>query len=223
MKTKEIAFPLSSVIRLVVVFTLATTATAQVPSATPDQRGIGVESRGQNQTSATNQQGKEAKPELVLQTGYSNFFGATRLVFSPDGRLLATATFRSSTIKLWDTATGRELRNLSGGRQSGVSMSPVVAFSGDSRLVAAAAGSNAVKVWDVATGREVQTLTAGEGGMASSLVGVSFIAFSGNDRIVTISDSVRVWDVATGKELNTIAASGAVGAMALAGSEGGVA
>jgi WD40 repeat protein len=54
-------------------------------------------------------------------------------------------------------------------------MSPVVAFSGDSRLIAAAAGSN-VKVWDVATGREVQTLTAGEGGMASSLVGVSFIA-----------------------------------------------
>ena len=43
MKTKEIvAFPLSSVIGLVVVLTFATTATAQVPSATPDQRGIGV-------------------------------------------------------------------------------------------------------------------------------------------------------------------------------------
>jgi hypothetical protein len=96
MKTKEIAFPLSSVIALVVVLTLSTSAFAQVPSATPDQRGIGVESRGQNQTSATNQQGKEAKPELVLQTGYSNFFGATSLVFSPDGRLLATATFAAA-------------------------------------------------------------------------------------------------------------------------------
>ena len=117
MKTKEIvAFPLSSVIRLVVL-TLATTATAQVPSATPDQRGIGVQSSGQNQTSATNQQGKEAKPELVLQTGYSNFFGATRLVFSPDGRLLASATFRSSTIKLWDTASGRELHQVDEGRR----------------------------------------------------------------------------------------------------------
>ena len=28
---------------------------------------------------------REAKPELVLQTGYNNLFGATRLVFSPDG------------------------------------------------------------------------------------------------------------------------------------------
>ena len=225
MKTKDIdAFlRLSSVIRLLIVLTLTTSAIAQVPSATPDQRGIGVQSSGQNQTSATNPQGKEAKPELVLQTGYSNFFGATRLVFSPDGRLLATATFRSSTIKLWDTATGRELRNLSGGRQSGVSMSPIVAFSGDSRLVAAAAGSNAVKVWDVATGREVQTLTAGEGGIASSLMGVYFIAFSANDRIVTISDSVRVWDVGSGKELSTISASDALGSLALAGSEGGVA
>ena len=54
----------------------------------------------------------------MLQTGYNNFFGATRLVFSPDGRLLATGTFRSSTIKLWETATGRELRNLSTGGQN---------------------------------------------------------------------------------------------------------
>ena len=69
----------------------------------------------------------------------------------------------------------------------------------------------------------MQTLTAGEGGIASALGGVYFIAFSANDRIVTISDSVRVWDVATGKELSAISASDALGSMALAGSEGGVA
>ena len=187
-----------------IVAGLTTKSLGQVPSPTPDSRGVGVQSSGPSTSSNATQQAKEAKPELVLQTGYSNFFGATRLVFSPDGRLLATATFRSSSIKLWDTATGRELRNLSGGRQSGMSISPYVAFSGDSRLVAAAAGSNAVKVWDVASGREVQTLTAGDGGIASSIVGVYFIAFSSNDRIVTISDAVRVWDVTTGKELSSI-------------------
>jgi len=62
----------------------------------------------------------------VLQTGYNNFFGATRLVFSPDGRLLATGTFRSNTIKLWDTTSGRELRNLSSGKQSAMGMSPAI-------------------------------------------------------------------------------------------------
>src|ERR1043165_697006 len=72
---------------------------------------------------------KDAKPELVLQTGYNTFFGATRLVFSPDARLLATTTWRSGTIKLWDTATGRELRNLSLGGPTGMTISPLLTFS----------------------------------------------------------------------------------------------
>src|SRR6267154_534297 len=121
------------------------TGFAQTATPTPpDRRGLGIENS--SPTSQSDQtKAKEAKPELVLQTGYNNFFGATRLVFSPDGRLLATATFRSSTIKLWETATGRELRNLSSGKQSAMGMSPYLAFSRDSRFVAAAAGDNTVK------------------------------------------------------------------------------
>jgi WD40 repeat protein len=105
----------------------ATNAFAQTPTPTPDDRGLGVQSRGTTSSSQTAQQAREAKPELVLQTGYNSFMGAMRLVFSPDGRLLATGTFRSSTIKLWETATGRELRNLSSGTQSTMSMSPYIA------------------------------------------------------------------------------------------------
>ncbi|MGH9907669.1 MAG: hypothetical protein ACRD8U_19035, partial [Pyrinomonadaceae bacterium] len=41
------------------------------------------------------QQAGVSKPELVLQTGYNSSFGAARLVFSPDDRLLATTTLRS--------------------------------------------------------------------------------------------------------------------------------
>ena len=141
---------------------ILSTALAQNPSPSPaDQRGIGIKSQAPGTTATTSSQSKEAKPELVLQTGYNNFFGATRLVFGPDGRLLATGTFRSSTIKLWDTSNGRELRNLSSGPQGGMSLSPAIAFSNDGRLIAAASGANAVKVWDVASGRELQTLTSG--------------------------------------------------------------
>jgi WD40 repeat protein/uncharacterized caspase-like protein len=213
--------------RIPVVVVLAVSASiglGQVPSTTPtpDQRGLGVEGSSTANRTQSGQQSREAKPELVLQTGYNNFFGATRLVFSPDGRLLATGTLRSSTIKLWDTATGRELRNLSSGRQSGMGMSPFIAFSHDSRLVAAAAGENSVKVWDVTSGHEVQTLSSSEGGVASSLGGIYFIAFSSNDRIVTISDAVRVWDVPTARVLSTIAAD-TLNALAFMGGDGGAA
>ena len=176
--TKEIA------LAIVLLAAQAGTALAQTPkpTATPGQRGLGIESSGAANNNQSAPQSREAKPELILQTGYNNFFGATRLVFSPDGRLLATATYRSSTLKLWDTATGRELRNLSSGRQSAMSISPFIAFSSDGRRIAAAAGDNSVKVWDVTSGREMQTLTSGEGGIASSIVGVYYIAFSSNDR-----------------------------------------
>jgi len=98
---------------VVVLLFFATVSTfAQTPSPTPpDKRGLGIESPGQTTNTTTDQRAREAKPELVLQTGYNNFYGATRMVFSPDGRLLATATYRSNTIKLWETATNRKLRD----------------------------------------------------------------------------------------------------------------
>ena len=122
------------VLAILVVTAVSTGVFAQTPPAgSPEKRGIGVQTPGPTTTSQSDPAAREAKPELVLQTGYSNFFGATRFAFSPDGRLLATTTFRSSTVKLWETSSGRELRNLSSGTQSGMSMSPFVAFSRDSR------------------------------------------------------------------------------------------
>ena len=203
----RIALTLAFPIILVATGSISSIAQTPTPTPTPDSRGLGVQGIGATSNSQNAQQAKEAKPELVLQTGYSNLFGATRLVFSPDGRLLATATFRSSSIKLWETATGRELRNLSSGPQSGMTMSPPIAFSRDSRLIAAAAGDNTVKVWDVITGREMQTLKSSQGGVVSAMSGVFFIAFMTDGRIVTISDAIRIWDPATGQELRSISIS----------------
>ena len=101
-------------------------------------------------------------------------------------------------------------------------MSPTIAFSRDSRFIAAAGGENTVKVWEVISGREVQTLTSSEGGMASSIAGVYFIAFSSNDRLVTISDAIRVWDIPSARVVSTIA-SETLNTLALMGGEGGVA
>jgi WD40 repeat protein/uncharacterized caspase-like protein len=173
-------------------------------SPTPDKRDIGLQPNQQSSSQSSQNKPKEAKPELVLQTGYNSFYGATRLAFSPDGRLLATTTFHTNTIKLWETATGRELRNLSTGGQNTTSLSPVFAFSPDSRLLAASGGNNSIRVWDLNTGREVQTLS-GAGGSFISALGVSFVGFSSDGRkLVTVSDAIRLWDTSTWREVSTI-------------------
>src|SRR5262249_46207908 len=88
---------------LLVLSLLTLPAFAQNPTPSPtDKRDIGLQPNQQTTSQADQTKGKEAKPELVLQTGYNNFYGATRLAFSPDGRLLATATFHTNTIKLWE-------------------------------------------------------------------------------------------------------------------------
>ena len=197
---------------------------APSPTPTPtsvDQRGLGVQSAASTSGAQGGQQSREAKPELVLQTGYNNFYGATRLVFSPDGRLLATATFRSNTIKLWETATGRKLRDLSSSGQNAPGIAPYVAFSRDSRLIAAATADNSVKVWDVMSGRELQTL-AGPQGSVVAAVGVYFIGFAANNQIVTVSDAARVWDVTTGRELRTLQTSASPAVTGYNGTDGGM-
>src|SRR5689334_9443079 len=89
------------------------------PSPTPDKRGLGIQSGSSSSPSSSpDQRAREAKPELVLQTGYNNFYGATRLIFSPDAKLLATGTVRSNTVSLWETATNRKLRDLSASGQT---------------------------------------------------------------------------------------------------------
>ena len=173
------------------------------PTPTPDDRGLGVQSATATSASSGNQQAREAKPELVLQTGYNNLFGSTRMVFSPDGRLLATGTYRSTSIKLWEIATGRQLRELATGTQSASSLAPTVAFSRDNRLIAVAAGDNVIKVWDLNTGRELYSLAGPQGSVMSAL-GNYFLAFTADNRIVSVSDAIRIWDAGSGKELRTI-------------------
>ena len=196
---------------IVLIFALcfATDVIAQTPSPTPpDKRGLGIESADKTTTTTADQRAREAKPELVLQTGYNNVWGATRLLFSPDGRLLATGTYRSNTIKLWETATNRKLRELSSTGQTSLGVSPTFVFSRDSRLLAASGADNSVRVWDLMNGRELHSLSASQstgfqGAMMASL-GVTFIGFASDNRLVTVSDAIRVWDLSTGRELRKL-------------------
>ena len=196
----------NKVLSVVVLLCCASVVTfAQSPSPTPtDKRGLGIQSPGTTTNTTADQRAREAKPELVLQTGYSNLFGATRMVFSPDGKLLATGTFRSNTIKLWETATNRKLRDLTSSGQTTVAIAPAIAFSRDSRLIAASGSDNSITVWDVLSGRELQRLVGGTQGSIMGSLGVYFIGFASDNRLVSVSDAARVWDLSTGRELRSL-------------------
>ena len=142
-------------------------------------------------TQAPSQSAAQAqKPELVVQTGHSDTISS--VTFSPDGRVLASGSWDNS-IKLWDAATGTELRTLKGYTV------PVrsVAFSPDGRTLAGS-GNETVKLWDVQTGAELRTLKA--------QTAVFSLAFSPDGRTLATAENqtVRLWDAQTGAPLRVL-------------------
>jgi WD40 repeat protein len=76
-----------------------------------------------------------------------------RPAFSPDGKTLAAADDQNG-VRLWDVATGTELRRLTGhGKRV-----QMVAFTPDGRQLASAGNDGTVCVWDVAAGTCLKTL-----------------------------------------------------------------
>ncbi len=149
---------------------------------------------------------------------YSSWAGGTGLVFSPDGKTVATWAGGHS-VRFWETASGRRLGEI----ESEQSLFNTLAWSPDGRLVASAGtaqqrgepnGPGLVRFWDAATRKEVRTLFWPDEAQAGQLL---FTA-DGKQLIGTASDgSVRFWDVATGGEvLRFRFGDGALGPLALA-------
>jgi len=87
-------------------------------------------------------------PELVrtLQGHSAEVFG---VALGADGRLAVSAS-ADKTLKVWNVATGRELRTLAGHNP--------VALSAEGRLAVSASSDWTLKVWDVDTSQVVSTL-----------------------------------------------------------------
>src|SRR5262249_17296788 len=97
------------------------------------------------------------------------FTGHTGLVLtiavSPDGRQALSGS-ADKTLRLWDLATGRELRRLEGHSEEVLA----VVFSVDGRRALSGGQDRTVRLWDLPSGRELRCLR----GHTDRVSGVTF-------------------------------------------------
>ena len=112
----------------------------------PNGKTLAAGYRDRNNSVALWDLSRAEKPAQILLL--TNSYEVRSLSFSFDGQTLAGGC-RDGTIKLWDLATGREIRALTGHS----SWIPTMAFSSDGKMLASASADHTARLWDVATGQ----------------------------------------------------------------------
>jgi RNA polymerase sigma factor (sigma-70 family) len=140
--------------------------------------------------------------------------GATAVVFAPDGTMLATAgedrhdrngktlavwspAFYS--VRVWDTATGKEVAAFAGGLTTGT----CVAFSPDGRMLAWGGYDGKVHIRPLTGGKDLFTYT--EKDLVNK--GVACLDFSPDSKVLAVGTGkvIKLFEVVTGKERRTLA------------------
>jgi WD40 repeat protein len=106
-------------------------------------------------------------------------------------------------VKLWDSATYKEIITLKGHSNEVNSL----AFSPDGKTIASASKDNTVKLWDRATGQEIITLPSERYANNGHSNWVWWVSFSPDGKIIATASAdhtVKLWDRATGQEIITL-------------------
>ncbi|XRM40201.1 hypothetical protein ABZX51_003521 [Aspergillus tubingensis] len=123
---------------------------------------------------------------LAMLVGHDKAVSA--IAFSPDNRLIATASWDHKVI-IWDASTGKDLQTLHGH----TNVVCAVAFSADSKILASASWDETVHLWDVRIGEQLQTLQCEST--------VTAVVFSPDCQHISsaYADCVTIWNSTTGQ------------------------
>jgi WD40 repeat protein/energy-coupling factor transporter ATP-binding protein EcfA2 len=115
--------------------------------------------------------------------------------FSPDGSRIVTAS-EDKTARIWDAATGKEIKVLRG--HDGYVFS--AGFSPDGSRIVTASQDQTARTWDTVTGKEIMVLRGHDSAVYSAVFSPD------GSRIVTASPdaTARIWDAVTGKEIKVL-------------------
>jgi WD40 repeat protein len=136
---------------------------------------------------------EQLKPELVMQTGHTETISA--VVFSPDNKYVASGS-SDNTVKIWEAASGRELRVLSGHNKAVKS----IAWSSNGKLLASASIDKTVRLWNVETGTEIP-------GLSNFNEAAEVVTFSQNGRMIaagSADQTIKIWDTESKREIKVL-------------------
>ena len=132
--------------------------------------------------------------EITKIAGHNGLI--TNIVFSPNGRLLASIASLDPIIKIWDTVNGGLIRNIT---LSGVRY---ISFKSDGNNMATAYNDrqigDGVKIWNMANGNELRTI--------EHTARVQSVTYSPDGRYILTasSDGIRIWNEGNGQLIRTI-------------------